>query len=210
MAAAPIEKLDPDAALMLLVTQGDVGAFEQLVEKYKQPVFNIIFRTLPDATEAEDLAQNVFVQAYKAAGRYRVTAKFSTWLFTIARNLCLNEIRRRSRHPAESMDATLSEDEDMPRRQYLDTKCVAPEDALLWGELFEKVDQAIFELPETQRTALLLCREEELSYEEIAKVLGCSMPATKSLIHRARETLKQKLKPYLRTGAWSAEKVKQL
>ncbi len=210
MAAAPIEKLDPDAALMLLVTQGDVGAFEQLVEKYKQPVFNIIFRTLPDATEAEDLAQNVFVQAYKAAGRYRVTAKFSTWLFTIARNLCLNEIRRRSRHPAESMDATLSEDEDMPRRQYLDTKCVAPEDALLRGELFEKVDQAIFELPETQRTALLLCREEELSYEEIAKVLGCSMPATKSLIHRARETLKQKLKPYLRTGAWSAEKVKQL
>ncbi|MSU61389.1 MAG: sigma-70 family RNA polymerase sigma factor [Pedosphaera sp.] len=210
MAAAPSEKLDPDAALMLLVTQGDVAAFEQLVEKYKQPVINIIFRTLTDATEAEDLAQNVFIQAYKAAGRYRVTAKFSTWLFTIARNLCLNEIRRRSRHPAESMDASLSEDEDMPKRQYLDAKAIAPEDALLRGELFEKVEQAICELPETQRTALLLCREEELSYEEIAGVLGCSMSATKSLIHRARETLKQKLKPYLRTGAWSGEKVKQL
>ena len=210
MAGAVTDQLDPDAALMLRVTQGDVGAFEQLVEKYKQPVINLIFRTLPDATEAEDLAQNVFVQAYKAANRYRVTAKFSTWLFTIARNLCLNEIRRRSRHPADSLDAGHTEDEDMPARQYRDSKAVAPEDALLRSELFEKVEQALSELPETQRTALILCREEELSYEEIAKVLGCSLSATKSLIHRGRETLRQKLKPYLRTGAWGNAPARQL
>src|SRR5437867_9467406 len=96
---------DPDAALMLLVKQGDTAAFAELVQKYKQPVMNLVYRTLRDATEAEDLAQHVFLQVFKSAHRYEVTAKFSTWIFTIARNLCLNEIRRRSRHPADSMDA---------------------------------------------------------------------------------------------------------
>jgi RNA polymerase sigma-70 factor (ECF subfamily) len=202
--------LDPDAALMLRVKQGDVAAFEGLVERYKQPVINLIYRTLPDAAEAEDLAQNVFLQAYKAADRYRVSAKFSTWLFTIARNLCLNEIRRRSRHPADSLDVTHPDDDDQPLRQYEDTKLTAPPDALLRGELVAKVEQALSELPEHQRTAILLCREEELSYEEIAEVLGCSLSATKSLIHRARETLKQKLKPYLRTGIWRTAAARQL
>lgn len=199
-AAAP--ETDPDAALMLRVKQGDVSAFEALVEKYKQPVINLIYRTLPDAAEAEDLAQNVFVQVYKAADRYRVSAKFSTWLYTIARNLCLNEIRRRSRHPADSLEAGFADEDDLPVRQYEDVKVTAAPDAMLNGELVQKVDQAIADLPENQRTALLLCREEELSYEEIAEVLGCSLSATKSLIHRGRETLKQKLKPYLRTGTW--------
>lgn len=204
--AAP--EIDPDAALMLRVKQGDVAAFEALVEKYKQPVINLIYRTLPDAAEAEDLAQNVFVQVYKAADRYRVSAKFSTWLYTIARNLCLNEIRRRSRHPADSLDASFSDEDDLPTRQYEDAKVTAAPDAVLNGELVAKVDQAIADLPENQRTALLLCREEELSYEEIAEVLGCSLSATKSLIHRGRETLKQKLKPYLRTGTWRGLAIK--
>jgi len=209
MAGMPPE-LDPDAALMLRVKQGEVSAFEDLVDKYKQPVINLIYRTLPDAAEAEDLAQNVFLQAYKAADRYRVSAKFSTWLFTIARNLCLNEIRRRSRHPADSLDVTHPDDDDQPLRQYEDKKLTAPPDALLKRELVEKVEQALSELPEHQRTAILLCREEELSYEEIAEVLGCSLSATKSLIHRGRETLKQKLKPYLRTGTWRTAAARQL
>src|SRR5687767_3284711 len=93
---------DPDAALMLRVREGDTIAFETLVDKYKQPVINLVFRILQDVTEAEDIAQHVFVQVHKNAARYEVTAKFSTWLFTIARNLCLNEIRRRQRHPAQS------------------------------------------------------------------------------------------------------------
>src|SRR3954467_3317766 len=108
---------DPDAALMQRVAKGDQRAFEALVEKYKQPVFNMIYRTLPDATEAEDLAQVVFVQVYKSAARYRVEAKFSTWLFTIARNLCLNEIRRRKRHPADSLEGSATAEEDGPARQ---------------------------------------------------------------------------------------------
>jgi RNA polymerase sigma-70 factor (ECF subfamily) len=193
---------DPDAALMKRVTQGDQRAFEQLVEKYKQPVFNMIYRTLPDATEAEDLAQNVFVQVYKSAARYRVEAKFSTWLFTIARNLCLNELRRRSRHPADSLDAAASPEDDAPGRQFEDTRNVAPPERLIESELIAKVSEALKDLPENQRTAILLYQEQEKSYDEIAEILGASLSATKSLIHRARETLKQRLKPYLKTGAW--------
>jgi RNA polymerase sigma-70 factor (ECF subfamily) len=193
---------DPDAALMLRVKQGDRDAFEELVEKYKQPVMNLVYRTLPDATEAEDLAQHVFLQVFKSAQRYEVSAKFSTWLFTIARNLCLNEIRRRSRHPAQSLDETFNDNEDQPVRQVEDTKTFSPPDSLLHGELEAKIEQALAELPEKQRTALLMCRGDDFSYEDIALVLHCSVSATKSLIHRGRETLKEKLKPYLKTGVW--------
>jgi len=193
---------DPDAALMLLVKQGDNTAFALLVDKYKQPIMNLAYRMIRDMTEAEDLAQNVFVQVHKSAARYEVSSKFSTWLFTIARNLCLNEIRRRSRHPAESIDAPYYEQEDQPRQQFEDKKTSSPPDSLLHGELEQKVEEALASLPVNQRTAIFLCRQNELSYEEIAEMLGCSLSATKSLIHRGRETLKQKLKPYLRTGIW--------
>ena len=193
---------DPDAALMLRVKQGDREAFEELVEKYKQPVMNLVYRTLPDATEAEDLAQHVFLQVFKSAHRYEVSAKFTTWLFTIARNLCLNEIRRRSRHPAQSLDETFADSDDQPVRQAEDLKTFTPPDALLQAELEEKIEAALAELPEKQRTAILMCRGDEFSYEDIAKVLECSVSATKSLIHRGRETLKQKLKPYLKSGVW--------
>jgi RNA polymerase sigma-70 factor, ECF subfamily len=196
---------DADAELMLRVKRGDRVAFEELVNKFKQPVMNLVYRTLPDATEAEDLAQQVFVQVFKSAHRYEAAAKFSTWLFTIARNLCLNEIRRRSRHPAESMDAPgpASDHEEPPMRQIEDTRNFTPPAALLQSELAAKIEEALAGLPEKQRTAILLCREDELSYEDIAEVVGCTLSATKSLIHRGRETLKQKLKPYLRTGAWT-------
>ena len=197
---------DPDAALMLRVKQGDTTAFAELVDKYKQPVTNVAARMLRDPTEAEDLAQNVFIQVYKSAARYQVASKFSTWLFTIVRNLCLNEIRRRSRHPADSMDAGHPEQEDQPWHQFEDKKTFSPPDSVLQGELEAKIEQALAELPENQRLAMVLCRQDELSYEEIAEVLDCSLPATKSLIHRARETLKQKLKPYLKTGVWREPK----
>jgi RNA polymerase sigma-70 factor (ECF subfamily) len=198
----PIQS-DPDAALMLRVKRGDRAAFSELVEKYKQPVMNFIFRTLRDETEAEDLAQNVFLQIYKSRKRYKQTAKFSTWLFTIARNLCLNELRRRSRHPAESFEETRAEHEDQPRQQFEDKSQITPPEKLLHGELEQKILEVLAELPENQRSAILLCRQEELSYEEISEILGCSLSATKSLIHRGREMLKEKLKPYLRTGDWT-------
>jgi RNA polymerase sigma-70 factor, ECF subfamily len=194
---------DPDAVLMLRVKRGDRAAFTALVEKYKQPVMNFVFRSLRDETEAEDLAQNVFLQVYKSRSRYVRTAKFSTWLFTIARNLCLNEIRRRSRHPAESLEETHAENEDQPQRQYEDKKVFLPSEKILHGELAQKIEEALAGLPENQRSAILLCRQDELSYEEIAEILDCSLSATKSLIHRGRETLREKLKPYLKTGVWN-------
>jgi RNA polymerase sigma-70 factor (ECF subfamily) len=196
------DQADPDAALMLRVKRGDRAAFAVLVEKYKQPLYNFIFRTLRDETESEDVAQTVFLQVYKSRARYERTAKFSTWLFTIARNLCLNEIRRRSRHPAESLEEAHAEHEDQPHRQYEDKKISLPTDHALQGELARKIEEALADLPENQRTAILLCRQDEMSYEEIAAVLDCSLSATKSLIHRGREVLKEKLKPYLQSGEW--------
>jgi RNA polymerase sigma-70 factor (ECF subfamily) len=195
---------DPDAELMRRVQRGDREAFATLVERYRQPIWNFIRRTIPDDAEAEDLAQNVFVQVWKSARRYRVNARFSTWLFTIARNLSLNEIRRRTRHRAESLDATRA-DQDEPIHQAEDRAQPIPPEALLREELFQKVEEALRDLPEPQRTALILCREEDVSYEEIAEILGLSLSATKSVIHRARGTLRARLKPYLRSGEWSGE-----
>jgi RNA polymerase sigma-70 factor (ECF subfamily) len=191
-----------DEDLMHRAKGGDREAFTQLVERWKQPVHNFVFRTLPDADEAQDLAQAVFIQLWKSVGRYERSARFSTFLFTIARNLCLNEIRRRSRHPASSLDETHADEEAPLSHSIPDSNAMSADKAAQRTELFEKVEQAVADLPEKQRTALVLCREGELSYEEIGGILGTSLQATKSLIHRARETLKTKLKPYLETGNW--------
>jgi len=196
------DQSDPDAALMLRVQRGDRGAFTELVEKYQKPIYNFILRTLRDETEAEDLAQNTFVQVWKSAQRYRASARFTTWLFTIARNLSLNEIRRRSRHPADSLDGFAHGDEEQSAPQIEDRTAANPPGEVLQGELEDKLEEALSGLPENQRTAILLCQRDELSYDEIAEVLGCSLSATKSLIFRGRETLKQRLKAYLKTGEW--------
>ncbi|MGO8698832.1 MAG: RNA polymerase sigma factor [Limisphaerales bacterium] len=201
MVASP----DPDAELMLRVKGGDVLAFEALVVKYQQPIVNLMYRMVRDLDEAEDLAQNVFIRVFQSAHRYEVSAKFSTWIFTIARHLCLNEIRRRGRHQAESMESNQTDTDEHGPRQFHDTAAVSATEAFLEGELENKILQAVADLPGKQRLAIVMCREEELSYEEIARALGCSLSATKSLIHRARETLKQKLKPYLDSGAWERE-----
>jgi RNA polymerase sigma-70 factor (ECF subfamily) len=187
---------------MLLVRQGDVAAFTQLVDRWKQPVTGFVYRLLPDADEAEDIAQGVFIQLWKMASRYERQARFSTFLFTIARNLCLNEIRRRTRHPAESLDARLEPEGESVPGQFPDAGQVPADEESQRRELVTKVDEALADLPEKQRVALALCREGDLSYEEIAVVLGTTVPATKSLIHRAREILKLRLKAYLTSGAW--------
>src|ERR1035437_6731117 len=170
----PVE-LDPDAALMLRVKRGDRSAFARLVEKYKQPVMNFVFRSLRDEIEAEDLAQNVCLQVYKSRARYERTAKFSTWLFTIARNLSLNEIRRRSRHPAESLEETHAEHDDQPQRQYEDKKVFLPTENVLHGELAKKIEEALAELPEDHRaqgTAAVV----DLGLGEVEGVLALDVP----------------------------------
>lgn len=187
---------------MLRIQRGDRDAFAELVDAWKQPVLNFVTRTLRDPDEAEDVAQSVFVQIYRARDRYQPSARFTAWLFTIARNCCLNELRRRSRHRTESLDAPALDPDNDTAPQFADPRIRTPDELALVDELELKVEAAVADLPETQRTALLLFQREELPYEDIAKILGVSLSATKSLIHRARETLKQRLKPYLQTGVW--------
>jgi RNA polymerase sigma-70 factor (ECF subfamily) len=100
------------------------------------------------------------------------------------------------------MDVPGPQKESQPWHEFEDTRTFSPPEKLLQGELEERIEMALAQLPENQRLAIVLCRQEELSYDDIATVLGCSLSATKSLIHRGRETLKQKLKPYLRSGVW--------
>ena len=190
-----MKEIDPDAELMQRVRQGDREAFRELVERHQRGVIQTIYRSIGDSWAAEDLAQRVFVQVWRSAKRYEPTAKFTTWLVTIVHNFILNEYRRRARRGAESLDAmTQSEDGNEVGAQFADAQSPDPAQAVAERELQERIATVIRQLPDNQRTAVVLCRFEGFSYEEIAKVLHCSVPAVKSLLHRARETLKEHLR----------------
>ena len=186
---------ESDVDLMLRVKEGDHEAFRELIERHQRAVINVIHRAIGDAWEAEDLAQRVFIQVYRSAPRYKPTAKFTTWLFTITHNTILNEHRRRARHAAQSLDALAQpDDSDAAGVQVADTRAVDPSSKAAERELQERIQMAIQALPEAQRTAVILCQFEGLPYEEIAEVLHCSVSAVKSLLHRARQTLKEQLR----------------
>jgi RNA polymerase sigma-70 factor (ECF subfamily) len=182
-----------DVRLMALAGAGDMAAFEQLVERHQRLVIGTVGRMLGTNSDAEDIAQQVFVRVWKNAKRYEPRAKFTTWLLKITRNLVFNELRRRSRHPAVPLQSETEEEE----RPLKDEHAVSPDDSLLEQELREAVDAAIAQLPETQRMAVILRRYEELSYEEIAETLDQSVSAVKSLLFRARTELRENLKRYL-------------
>ena len=186
---------DTDVALMLRVKAGDEDAFRELIERHQRAVTSVIYRALGDAWESEDLAQRVFIQVFRSAPRYKPTAKFTTWLYTITHNAIRNEYRRRSRHATESFDAlTQPTETGEPGTQLADPSATDPSQTVIERELQEKIKAAVQLLPEAQRTAVILCRFEGLPYEEIATVLDCSVSAVKSLLHRARETLKEQLR----------------
>jgi RNA polymerase sigma-70 factor (ECF subfamily) len=182
-----------DIRLMALVSAGETAAFEQLVERHQRLVIGTVGRMLGTHSDAEDIAQQVFVRVWKNAKRYVPRAKFTTWLLKITRNLVFNELRRRSRHPQVPLQSE-SDEEERPLR---DEHAVAPDASLLEHELQEAVDAAIADLPETQRMAVILRRYEELSYEQIAETLDQSVSAVKSLLFRARTELRESLKRYL-------------
>ena len=182
-----------DIRLMGLVSAGDDRAFEELVERHQRLVVGTVSRMLGSPSDAEDIAQHVFVRVWKNAKRYEPRAKFTTWLLKITRNLVFNELRRRSRHPAVPLQSETDEEE----RPLKDDRAIAPDASLLDQELQQAVDAAIAALPETQRMAVILRRYEELSYEEIAEALEQSVSAVKSLLFRARTELRESLKRYL-------------
>jgi RNA polymerase sigma-70 factor, ECF subfamily len=189
---------DPDYSLVLRVREGHADAFHELVEKYKQPIVNFATRALGDPIEAQDVAQAAFVRVFKESRRFRFACKFSTWLYTIARNICRNELRRRLRHPARSLEPN-----DMEKPQFARWQLDAPKlgnlpEAVSQRELEEKVGESLASLPERERVAILLLHDDQLSYDEVAAILKTSRGATKMLIHRGRRTLKRELRPYLR------------
>jgi RNA polymerase sigma-70 factor, ECF subfamily len=184
-----------DLRLMLRIRNGDETAFQELVEIHQHRVVGTCARMLGDDVEAEDVAQQVFIRIWKSAARWEPSAKFTTWLYTILRNLVFNECRRRARHPARSLDA--AQDDGEQPQQFEDSNVKAPNVLLLEVEMQEAVARAIEELPETQRMAVILRRYQDVSYEEIAEVLELTVPAVKSVLFRARTELREKLRKYL-------------
>jgi RNA polymerase sigma-70 factor (ECF subfamily) len=182
-----------DVRLMELVGHGDTLAFEKLIERHQALVAGTVARMLGSNSEVEDIAQQVFIRVWKSASRYTPRAKFTTWLLKITRNLVFNELRRSKRRAQVPMQSD-AEAEEIPLK---DETSPAPDASLLEHELQEAIEDAITQLPDTQRMALVLRRYEQLSYEQIAEILDLSVPAVKSLLFRARSELRERLSKYL-------------
>ena len=189
-----VPQVDDDAqlvALMLRTRDDDEDAFRALVEATEGRVYGTIVKMLGGIEGAEDLAQRVYVRIWNARARYEPSAKFSTWMFSIVRRLVLNERRGRSRRGAVFSEPL----PDQPQRESVSID--SPSSHASASELARAIDDALADLPEEQRTAMILRRYDEMPYEDIAKVLETTVPAVKSLLFRARESLRVKLAAWL-------------
>src|SRR6266536_2307344 len=182
-----------DVRLMRLVSRGDTSAFEELIERHQALVAGTVARMLSSNSDVEDIAQQVFIRVWKSARRYVPRAKFTTWLLKITRNLVFNELRRAKRHAHVPLQPEPGA-EDPPLK---DETQSPPDASLLEVELQRTIEDAILQLPEAQRMALVLRRYEQMSYEQIAEVLDLSVPAVKSVLFRARSELRSRLSKYL-------------
>ena len=182
-----------DVRLMRLVARGDASAFEKVIERHQALVAGTAARMLGSNSDVEDIAQQVFIRVWKSARRYVPRAKFTTWLLKITRNLVFNELRRAKRRAQVPLQSDPGA-EEIPLK---DETNPAPDASLLEEELQRAIEEAIMQLPESQRMALVLRRYEQLSYEEIADVLDLSVPAVKSVLFRARTELRSRLNKYL-------------
>ena len=184
------EDAGSDEELMTAIAAGDQRAFRVLVERHQGLVIGTVTRMI-GAGDAEDLAQQVFLKGWNSAPRWRPEAKVTTWIMTVAKRLVFNESRRRKRSriiPQASEEETTHEASD---------ESPGPDARLLEGELHEAIGRAMSLLNEKERMAVVLRRHEGMQYEEIAVILGTSVSSVKSLLFRARTTLREKLAPYL-------------
>jgi RNA polymerase sigma-70 factor (ECF subfamily) len=181
---------DPDAALMLAFQRGDAAAFRTLFERHARAMVAFCHHFVRDAARAEELAQDVFVKLHQAADRYKPSARFKTFLYRIASNHCLNELRRGEYAARRVPDAEPADPDTLP------SQAATPEELARGAALERAVGQLLTRLPEKQRAALVLCRLEGMSYEEIAEVLDTSVSAVKSLVHRATVAAADALAPF--------------
>src|SRR5215471_12503491 len=187
-----------DVQLMLDVKAGDQQSFELLLQRYRTPLVNFLYRMVRNREQAEDLAQEVFLRVYRAREDYEPSAKFTTWLFRIATNLALNSVRDHRYQKLEtSLDAPIVADAEQGDERTMEVADKHPdiEQHLVEEARKKMIRHAIEKLPEKQRAAVLLHKYQELDYNEIAKILECSESALKSLLFRAYETLRVELAP---------------
>jgi len=186
---------DRHAQLMLMFQSGDSGAFRELYEEYRFPLLNFIYRFCQDRRIAEELCHEVFIRVYRSAPTYEVTAKFSTWMYRIATNICLNELR--SGKYQYELESSYPDAQGKEVPVYEDTNQERADDSMEARERHAAVRQAISQLPKKQRLAVLLSIYQQLSYRDIGERIGCSEGAVKSMIHRSKIFIKKKLKKHV-------------
>jgi RNA polymerase sigma-70 factor (ECF subfamily) len=185
-----------DEELMNLCVEGSEEAFRELMRRFHPRIVNVVYRYINDPIRAEEIAQEVFVRVYVHRERYRRTARFSTWIFTIALNLTKNEIRHRVRHSRlMSLDALTEMGASVGF--FLRERGKGPDEKLEERELQEVVNKAIVELPPKYRDAVVLRDLEGLSYEEVSDILSIPGGTVRSRINRGRLILKKKLEPFV-------------
>lgn len=184
-----------DQQLVQRVQKGDKSAFDLLVLKYQHRVLKLVGRFVSDAAEAEDVAQEAFIKAYRALPAFRGDSAFYTWLYRIAINTAKNTLVSNRRRPVD-FDLDMQDPDQYERHARL-KEADTPEGVLLTDEIREVVEHALEQLPEDLRTAIVLRELEGLSYEEIAEAMDCPVGTVRSRIFRAREAIDKKLKPLL-------------
>ncbi|MCR9115879.1 MAG: sigma-70 family RNA polymerase sigma factor [bacterium] len=191
---------------MLQVRDGNASAFEELVRKHQQRLLNVLSHLAPSKEQAEDLVQEVFLRVYRSRMRYSPTAKFSTWLYTIASNVASNARRSRARRKEVNVQPTGNDSTAFSLAHIAKAASgLMPTRQLASSEIGEVVRAAIESLNERQRMALLLSKFENMSYADIGVAMELNIPAVKSLLSRARENLREILEPYMAAGERSHE-----
>lgn len=191
---------DTDVGLMLAFQGGNISSFERLVEKYKERVINIIYQFIGDRSEAEDLAIEVFLRVYQAAKNYKAKAKFTTWLYKITTNLCIDQVRRQRRLKTISLSQPILTKQEK-QEELIDEiahSAPSPQEIVEKKERDALVKKAIDSLPAKQRMVIVLQIYESLSYKEISQILDCSTKAVERRLYWARANLGQRLGSYLR------------